>query len=79
MDTKITATVIKKASWEVNFDMIDIEPSLDRSTKISILGLALLESPEALQGLGVLSVAKKTGRGCAKADYACCFRLLSGL
>ena len=39
--------------------MIDIEPSLDRSTKISILGLALLESPEALQGFGVLTVAKK--------------------
>ena len=39
--------------------MIDIEPSLDRSTKISIPGLALLESPEALQGYGVLSVAKK--------------------
>ena len=39
--------------------MIDIEPSLDRSTKISILGLELLESPEALQGYGVLSVAKK--------------------
>ena len=39
--------------------MIDIEPSLDRSTEISILGLALLESPQALQGYGVLSVAKK--------------------
>ena len=49
-------------SWEVSFDMIDIEPSLDRSTEISILGLALLESPEALQGFGVLTVAKKTGR-----------------
>ena len=36
-----------------------IEPSLDRSTEISILGLALLESPEALQGFGVLTVAKK--------------------
>ena len=59
--------------------MIDIEPSLDRSTKISILGLALLESPEALQGYGVLSVAKKLADGCAKAGYACCFRLLSGL
>ena len=39
--------------------MIDIEPSLDRSTEISILGLALLESPEALQGFGVLTVPKK--------------------
>ena len=39
--------------------MIDIEPSLDRSTEISILGLALLESPEALEGFGVLTVAKK--------------------
>ena len=27
-----------------------------------ILGLALLESPEALQGYGILSEAKKTGR-----------------
>ena len=42
--------------------MIDIEPSLDRSTEISILGLALLESPEALQGFGVLTVAKKNWR-----------------
>ena len=49
-------------SWEVSFDMIDIEPSLDRSTEISILGLALFESPKASQGFGVLSVAKKTGR-----------------
>ena len=39
--------------------MIDIEPSLDRSTEISILGLALLESPEALQRFVVLTVAKK--------------------
>ena len=39
--------------------MVDIEPSLNRSTKISIIGLALFESPEALQGFGVLSVAKK--------------------
>ena len=39
--------------------MIDIEPSLDRSTEISILGLELYESLEDLQGFGVLSVAKK--------------------
>ena len=39
--------------------MIDIEPSLDRSTEIYVLGLELLDSPEALQGFGVLSVAKK--------------------
>ena len=59
--------------------MIDIEPSLDRSTEISILGLALFESPEALQGFGVLSVVKKNklADGCAKEGYACCFRLLS--
>ena len=56
--------------------MIDIEPSLDRSTEISILGLALLESPEALQGFGVLTVAKKKlADGCAKEGFACCFRL----
>ena len=39
--------------------MIDIEPSLDRSTEISILGLELLESSEALQEFGVLSVGTK--------------------
>ena len=39
--------------------MIDIDPSLDRSTEISILGLELLGSPEALQGFGVLSMGKK--------------------
>ena len=39
--------------------MIDKEPSLDRATGISILGLELLESPEDLQGYGVLSVAIK--------------------
>ena len=60
--------------------MIDIEPSLDRSTEISILGLALLESPEALQGYGVLSVAKKNWQTVVpKRSYARCFRLLSGL
>ena len=60
--------------------MIDIEPSLDRSTEIYILGLELLDSPEALQGFGVLSVAKKTlADGCAKKGYACCFRVLSRL
>ena len=58
--------------------MIDIEPSLDRPTEISILGLELLESPEALQGFGVLSVAKKKlVDSCAKEAYVCCFRLLS--
>ena len=52
--------------------MIDIEPSLDRSTEISILGLELLESPEDLQGFGVLSVAKKNlADGCAKVGHAC--------
>ena len=39
--------------------MIDIEPSPDRSTEIFILGLTFFESPESLQGLRVLSVAKK--------------------
>ena len=53
--------------------MVDIEPSLNRSTEISILGLALFESPEALQAFGDLTVAN----GCAKEGYACCFRLLS--
>ena len=66
-------------SWEVNFDMIDIEPSLDRSTKISILGLALLESPEALQGFGVLTVAKKTGRRLCQRVMPVVLRLLSRL
>ena len=42
--------------------MTDLEPSLDSSTEISILGLELLESPEDLQGFGVLSVAKKNWR-----------------
>ena len=63
----------------MNFDIIDIEPSLDRSTEISILDLALLESPETLQGFGVLSVAKKLADGCAKEGNACCFGLLSRL
>ena len=49
--------------------MIDIEPSLDRSTEI--FGLELLESPEDLQGFGVLSVAKKLADSCAKEGHAC--------
>ena len=66
----------------MNFDIIDIEPSLDGSTEISILDLALLESPEALQGYGVLSVAKKkTGRRLCQRGLClpACFRLLSRL
>ena len=45
-------------SWQVNFDMIDIEPRLDRITEICIVVLALLKSPEALLGFGDLWVAK---------------------
>ena len=52
--------------------MIDIEQSLDKSTEISILGLKLLESPEDLQGFGVLSMAKKKLADCsAKEGHAC--------
>ena len=34
--------------WEVNFDMTDIEQSLEMSTEICRLGAALSKSPERL-------------------------------
>ena len=63
-DPKITATEIKSAEifflfWEVDFDMADIEPSLERSSDISRLGSVLLECPENLLGLGDMWMAKK--------------------
>ncbi len=39
-------------SWEVNFDMMDIEPTLERSREIRGFGPALLKSPEGLLGYG---------------------------
>ena len=52
-DLKIITTEIKSREiffsfWEVNFDMIDIKPSVERSTELCRLGSALLESPECL-------------------------------
>ena len=49
-DPKIITTEIKSREifflfWEVNFDMVDIKPSLERSTELCS---ALLESPECL-------------------------------
>ena len=47
-DPKILTTEIKSREifflfWEVNFDMVDIKPSLERSTELCRLGSALLE------------------------------------
>ena len=63
-DSKITGTEIKSAEifflfWEVDFDMADIEPSLERSTEISRLGSVLLECQECLLGFGDMRMAKK--------------------
>ena len=65
--------------WEVNFDVKDIKPSLERSTKICRLGSALLECPEHLLGFGDLWVAKQLANWCAKEGSACCFELLCRL
>ncbi len=51
--------------------MIDIEPSLDRSTEISILGLELLES-RCFAGIwSPVNGKKKLADGFAKEGYAC--------
>ena len=52
-DPKIITTEIKSREifflfWEVNFDIVDIKPSLERSTELCRLGSALLESPKCL-------------------------------
>ena len=65
--------------WEVDFDMADIEPSLERSTEISRLGSVLLECPECLLGFGDLWVAKKLADWCAKEGFAYCFGLMSSI